>query len=114
MQRERTTWIAAGLLGLVAAIALAVLTNRVSQPPVGLTGQPISAGEALAPRSPAPRSTAAGVRQGPAAPASTAVPAADADRDGGDGASGREGSDDDSGRGRGRGRGRGGRERDDD
>lgn len=39
----------AGLLGLAVAVGLAVLTSHVSQPPVGVPGEPVSAGEALAP-----------------------------------------------------------------
>ncbi len=46
---ERTIWIAAGLLGLIIAVALAVLTSYVAQPPAGLTSEPISAGRQLAP-----------------------------------------------------------------
>lgn len=47
--RERLIWISAGLMGLLLAAALASATNRVTQPDVGLAGEPVSAGEALAP-----------------------------------------------------------------
>lgn len=47
--RERLIWIFAGLLGLLLAAALASATSRVTRPDVGLAGEPVSAGEALAP-----------------------------------------------------------------
>jgi hypothetical protein len=47
--RERLIWISAGLLGLVLAAALASATSRVTTPDVGLAGEPVAAGEALAP-----------------------------------------------------------------
>jgi hypothetical protein len=47
--RERVFWISAGLLGLLLAAALAGATSRVTRPDVGLAGEPVSAGEALAP-----------------------------------------------------------------
>ncbi|MEA2156087.1 MAG: hypothetical protein QOE11_2227 [Solirubrobacteraceae bacterium] len=47
--RERLIWISAGVLGLLLAAALASATSRVSTPDVGLAGEPVSAGEALAP-----------------------------------------------------------------
>ncbi|HWC26454.1 MAG TPA: hypothetical protein VG474_07720 [Solirubrobacteraceae bacterium] len=133
--RERTIWIAAGLLGLLVAVGLAVLTNHVARPPVGLSGEPVSAGEQLAPPRTARTATTPARRRGATTPARTAptappppvAPAVpgrdDDDRDdnsgsgsddgsgsGSDDSSG-SGSDDGSGsdgRGRGRGRGRGG------
>ncbi len=107
--RERTIWIAAGLLGLVVAVALAMLTSSVSQPPVGAPGEPVSAGRQLAP---ARTTTPTTVR--PARPAGTATsttpapPAAQTPPQDDDDASDSSGSgfgDDSSGRGRGRGRG---------
>ncbi|MEA2148725.1 MAG: hypothetical protein QOD69_555 [Solirubrobacteraceae bacterium] len=47
--RERLIWISAGLLGLLLAAALAGATSRVTRPDVGLAGEPVSAGQALAP-----------------------------------------------------------------
>lgn len=47
--RERLIWISAGLLGLVFAASLAMATSRVTKPDVGLAGEPVSAGQALAP-----------------------------------------------------------------
>jgi len=120
---ERTIWIAAGLLGLIVAVALAVLTSYVARPPAGLTSQPVSAGRQLAPardtstaapsagaRSPAERAT---TTPPPAPPAAAEAPrAGDEDAVRGDSSSSRDDrsgsgsdSDDDSGRGRGRGRG---------
>lgn len=127
---ERTIWIAAGLLGLLVAVALAVLTNYVARPPAGLTSEPVSAGRQLAPaRDTSAATPSAGARR-PAARATTtpasaprpATPAADDDPDAADDdavsrepssspdadSSSGSGSDDGSGRGRGRGRGRGG------
>ena len=104
---ERAIWISAALLGLAVAVGLAILTSHVSQPPVGVPGEPVSAGQQLAPARSADRDarTAGTV----AAPPVAAVPEpADEDDDSsGTGSSG-SGGDDDSGRGRGRGRGRGG------
>src|SRR4051812_4426846 len=57
--RERMIWISAGLLGLLLAAALASATSRVSTPDVGLAGEPVSAGEALAP----PAGTSGGTAQ---------------------------------------------------
>lgn len=47
--RERTLWTVAGLVGLVAAVALALVTSHMTRSPEGLSGVPISAGQALAP-----------------------------------------------------------------
>lgn len=99
--RERTIWIAAGLLGLVIAVALAMLTSSVSQPPVGAPGEPVSAGRQLAPA----RTTTA--RPARTATSTTATTAAQAPRRSDDDESDGSGSGDDSS-GRGRGRGRGG------
>lgn len=117
--RERTIWISAGLLGLGVAVALALLTSRVAQPPVGLSGEPVSAGRALAPARTATTAPARAQPRRPAVPTSTqaappppaaqAPPRDDDDDSGGFGDSSGSGSGDEaSGRGRGRGRGRGG------
>lgn len=103
---ERTIWICAGLLGLAVAVGLALLMSRVSQPPVGVPGEPVSAGQQLA-----PARTAARAQQPARTPVRTttpaaAPPAADDDDDAETDSSGPgSGDDDDSGRGRGRGRG---------
>ncbi len=97
--RERTIWIAAGLLGLVVAVALAVLTSSVSQPPVGAPGEPVSAGRQLAPA----RTTTA--RPARTATSTTATTASQAPRQSDDESDGSGSGDDSSGRGRGRGRG---------
>jgi len=113
--RERTIWISAGLLGLAVAVALAVLTSHVSQPPVGVPGEPVSAGQQLAPARTAPAARPAPARTPPAAATATTAapppPVVQAPRGSDDGAGDSSGSgsgDDRSGRGRGRGRGRGG------
>jgi hypothetical protein len=103
--RERMLWIAGGLVGLLLAGALALVTSGLTQPPVGLADEPVSAGEALAPREASRTAPAA-----PAAPARTTAttppartttapaPATTTDDHGG-------GTDDSGGHGRGRGRG---------
>ena len=98
--RERTIWIAAGLLGLVVAIALALLTSHVSQPPVGVPGEPVSAGRQLAPPRAATATRPARARPATTPPATRTTTTTTTDDD--------EGDEDGSGRGRGRGRGRGG------
>jgi hypothetical protein len=123
---ERTIWIAAGLLGLIIAVALAVLTSYVARPPAGLTSEPVSAGRQLAPardtsagtpsagaRRPAERTTTTPASAPPPAPpaAAEAPRAGDDDAVSGEPSSSADAgadSDDASGRGRGRGRGRGG------
>jgi hypothetical protein len=116
--RERLTWIGLGALGLLVAAALGVATSRLTEAPVGLAAEPVSAGQALAPapapteaatakptpkrtRTPRPKRTptAAPTRAPTTAPQTTAPPVASVDDSGGD--------DDSSGRGRGRNRGRG-------
>lgn len=104
--RERTIWISAGLLGLAVAIALAVLTGYVSQPPVGVPGEPVSAGQQLAPA----RTTSAAARARPARPAARTTPTAttpaaaaqpsESEDDDSADSSGPGSGDDDSGRGR--------------
>jgi hypothetical protein len=91
--RERLVWIGLGLLGLVAAAAIGLAASKVTDAPIGLSAEPVSAGEALAPKrtaTPRPRRRAT-----PTATA-TSAPTATVDDDGGD--------DDSGGRGRGRGR----------
>jgi hypothetical protein len=104
---ERTIWIVAGLVGLAVAVALALLTSHVSQPSVGLPGEPVSAGRQLAPARTATTtaSAAAEPEQPTAARTTTSAqpPARSDDDDAGDSS-----GDDGSGRGRGRNRGRGG------
>jgi hypothetical protein len=121
---ERTIWIAAGLLGLIVAVALAVLTSYVARPPDGLTSEPVSAGRQLTPTRDTPTATSTAGARRPAARATTtqaSAPSAAAEapdagddaavsgepsssRDAGSGS----GSDSDDSSGRGRGRGRGG------
>ena len=117
---ERTIWIAAGLLGLIVAVALAILTSYVARPPAALTSAPVSAGRQLAPardtstatpsaraRRPAKRATTTQASTPPPAPPAgdddpvSGAPSSSFDDSSGSGS----GSDDDSGRGRGRGRG---------
>jgi hypothetical protein len=112
--RERTIWISAGLLGLGVAVALALLTSRVAQPPVGLSGEPVSAGRALAPARTATTAPAGAQPRRPAVrtstqaappPATQAPPRDDDDRGGSGDSSGSGSGHDGSGQGRGRGRG---------
>ena len=47
--RERMLWVAIGVLSLLLAAALGLATSRLTEAPVGLTAEPVSADEALAP-----------------------------------------------------------------
>ena len=128
VMRERMLWIGIGVLSLLLAAALGLATSRLTEAPVGLSAEPVSAGEALAPTATAtptrtpeptpkpkrkkrtPERTATPEPTPTAAPtaAPTAVPTVDDDSSG-SGSSGDDDSDDDDrGRGRGRGRGRSG------
>jgi len=109
--RERTIWISAGLLGLVVAVGLALLTSHVSQPAVGVPGAPVSAGEALAPPRTTTTHSATPARTTKAKTSTTRTSATQTpvqstgDADGSDDAGSGSGSgDDSSGKGRGRGR----------
>ena len=53
--RERMLWVGIGVLSLLLAAALGLATSRLTEAPVGLTAEPVSADEALAP---APREAA--------------------------------------------------------
>jgi len=109
--RRTALWIGAALAGLVVAAGLTTAAAQLSNQRVGLSSEPLTAGDALAPtptasptrtpkptptRTPRPRRTATPT------PARTAVPTVD--DHGGDDTSG-SGGDDSGGRGRGRGRG---------
>ena len=61
--RERMLWVGIGVLSLLLAAALGLATSSLTEAPVGLSAEPVSAGEALAPApdpagSPAPEGTA--------------------------------------------------------
>ena len=59
--RERMLWVAIGVLSLLLAAALGLATSRLTEAPVGLTAEPVSADEALAPTAtatPTPAATA--------------------------------------------------------
>ncbi|HTE58859.1 MAG TPA: hypothetical protein VK631_00820 [Solirubrobacteraceae bacterium] len=110
--RERMLWVALGLVSLVLAAALGLATSKLTDAPVGLSAEPVSAGEALAPSpmatpkpaaTQAPRKRRRPRRTPTATPAPTAVPTAvpTADDNSGHG-SDDSGGDDSSGRGRGR------------
>jgi len=47
--RARLPWIAVALAGLVLAAGLGLAISRFISPPVGLSAEPVSAGQALAP-----------------------------------------------------------------
>jgi hypothetical protein len=96
--RERLIWICIGAVGLVLAAGLGLAAGELTSTPVGISAEPVSAGEALAPKATA---TAAPRRRPKATPTPAPTAAATADDD-------NSGSDDSSGRGRGRGRGRSG------
>ncbi len=42
-------WVALGACGIVLAFAIALVAGNLAEQPVGLTGEPVSAGSALAP-----------------------------------------------------------------
>jgi hypothetical protein len=98
--RERMLWVVLGVVSLLLAAALGLATSRLTEAPVGLSAEPVSAGEALAPRPVATREPA---RTGTPEPTATSTPTPAGES----GESGESGSDDSSGKGRGRGRGRG-------
>ena len=116
--RERMLWVGIGVLSLLLAAALGLATSKLTEAPVGLSAEPVSAGEALAPSStPDARATPDATREPrkpkptptptrTATPAPAAPPAeTDDDDNSGKGSSDDDGgSDDDSGQGRGRGR----------
>src|ERR671916_401389 len=47
--RERMLWVGIGVLSLLLAAALGLATSKLTEAPVGLSAEPVSAGEALAP-----------------------------------------------------------------
>ena len=115
--RRTVVIVVAAVAGLVLAAALTTAASSLSGQSVGISSEPLTAGEGLAPSAtasptrprrarprrarpatPTPRPT----RTATPRPTSTPVPTTDDDN------SGPGGGDDDSGRGRGRGRGRGG------
>ena len=105
--RRTALWIGAALAGLVVAAGLTTAAAQLSNQRVGLSSEPLSAGDALAPTAtPTPARTATPTRTprrtATPTPTRTAAPTVD-DHDN----SGR-GGDDRSGRGRGRGSGGGG------
>ena len=117
MKRANFTWILLAVTGLVVAVAVSVAASKLSEPQVGLTSEPVTAGERLAPRTRAttPADGRTTTTETPTTPTTTTdtrptrtVP----DDDESDDDEGAE--DDDSGRGRGRGRGRGEDDGDDD
>jgi hypothetical protein len=108
--RERMLWVGMGVLSLLLAAALGLATSKLTEAPVGLSAEPVSAGEALAPR---PAATRAPERTATPEPGATSTPeppehSDESDSSGsGSGESDESESDDGSGKGRGRGRGRG-------
>lgn len=111
-------WVGLGVVSLLLAAALGLATSRLTEAPVGLSAEPVSAGEALAPQpDAAPTATREPAEREPAVdstptatPAGTAVPPVETEGSDDNSGSGSDesGDDDSSGRGRGRGRGRGG------
>jgi hypothetical protein len=110
--RRTAVWLGAALAGLVVAAGLTTAAAQLSNQRVGLSSEPLTAGDELAPtatpspratRTPTPRPTRTPTprprRTATPAPTQTAAPTVD--DHGGDDNSGSGG--DDSGRGRGRG-----------
>ena len=98
--RTALLWSLAAVAGVLLVAGVTAAASSLSTQTIGLSSEPLSAGDQLAPQDDGRPDTAAT----PTA-TSTAVPTVDDDFD--DDNSG-SGGDDDSGRGRGRGRGRGG------
>jgi hypothetical protein len=48
--RALAAWIAAAVLGLVLAVAITLAASQLSNQRVGLSGEPLSAGDQLVPR----------------------------------------------------------------
>jgi hypothetical protein len=107
--RERMLWICLGLLSLLLAGALGLATSRLTEAPIGLSAEPVSAGEALAPKQrPEPTPTATAKRKRPKrtpTPTPTPAPAAAPTVD--DSGSHHSGSDDSGGDSSGHGSGHG-------
>jgi hypothetical protein len=112
--RRTAVWIGAAVAGLVLAAALTTAAATLSDQRVGLSSEPLSAGDDLAPSPtasptptrtarPKPTRTARPRRTATPTAARTAVPTVDDDDNSGHGGGGDD--DDDGGRGRGRGRG---------
>jgi hypothetical protein len=75
--RTVVAWIVAAVLGLVVAVAITLAASQLSSQHVGLSGEPLSAGEQLVPRaqpSTAPRR--------PSQPSQPSQPAADDEAEG--------------------------------
>lgn len=51
-------WLLAGLAGIALAVAIALVATNLVRQPVGLAGEPVSAGRALEPVEPPPGQTA--------------------------------------------------------
>jgi hypothetical protein len=108
--RRTALWIGAALAGLVVAAGLTTAAAQLSNQRVGISSEPVTAGDALAPTAtpsptrtprPTPTRTPRPRRTATPTPTRTAVPTVDDHGGGGDDNGG-------SGSGRGRGRGRGG------
>jgi hypothetical protein len=96
--RRPLGWALLALLGVVLAAAAAYAANQLATQPVGLSAEPITAGDRLAPkatRTPRPRRTPT---PSPTAPPATPVPTVDdsghGSDDSGGGGHGGHGSDD--------------------
>jgi hypothetical protein len=127
MNRAALLWTLAAVAGVFLVAGVTFAASTLSTQTIGLSSEPESAGEGLAPSAatpdpaaartpdPTPRATATPRTRRPAAtptatPSATAAPGAETEDESGDDNSGSDGSggDDSSGKGRGRGRGRGG------
>jgi hypothetical protein len=104
--RERMLWVGIGLLSLLLAAALGLATSKLTEAPVGLSAEPVSAGEALAPSPTATPDATREPRKRKADPTAAPQATAPPESNSGPGSSDDDEADDDSGQGRGRGRGR--------
>ncbi len=63
--RSLAIWLALGLLGIGLAVAIALVARNLADQPVGIAGEPVSAGRALdPPRNPAPGNNSGGANRG--------------------------------------------------
>ena len=92
MTRRAAIWALAALAGFALAVGVTYAASRLSTQHVGLSSEPLTAGDALAPRqppTPRPRPARTATPGRTATPARTATPVAPApngaEQDGGDG-----------------------------
>ena len=76
-------WVLLALAGLAVAVALSVAASNLSTQPIGLSGEPLRAGDKLAPAQVTQRETTTGTRK-PRKPRTQTVTVPSSSRGGGD------------------------------